>query len=141
MSNLIGLLTSQQTAFYKALDDSLIHCVDNPKLSFLQFIKIKSQLLAHWQLEDNELYPVLFQEAEVNHVLSATLEIFAKDMNTVTKSVFDFYDKYSSTNTWDEFDFDLQRVVGKLKMRMRNEEKNLFRAYDAAMNSQVRAIA
>lgn len=56
----------------------------------------KSTLLAHLKKEDEELYPILWKEAENDQDLKLKLESFARDIDAVTRTIFAFFEKYSS---------------------------------------------
>jgi hemerythrin-like domain-containing protein len=92
----------------------------------------KAGLLAHIKKEDAALYPVLRKAAEKDENLKIILDMFARDLDTVSKSVFGFFDKYSQGNFHSELDFavDFGRLLGLLEVRIRKEENILYPEYE-----------
>jgi len=90
----------------------------------------KSTLLAHLKKEDEELYPILWKEAESNQHLKQKLESFAREMEAVTMTVLAFFEKYS--NVEDEVDFkdDFAKIYLRLTNRIINEESKLYPEYE-----------
>ena len=90
----------------------------------------KSNLLAHLNKEDRELYPVLQKAAESNAKLKVTLELYAKDMDKISKAALEFFEKYSTGGSGLEFARDFGKIQRALHQRIRNEESTLYKKYD-----------
>ena len=93
-------------------------------------LSAKTRLLAHLQKEDEKLYPVLRREAENNRWLKLNVEIFAADMDTISKTAIDFFEKYSDDDTGLEFFKDSLRLFTTLRGRIGKEERILYAEYD-----------
>lgn len=93
-------------------------------------LSAKTSLLAHLRKEDNELYPALRKAAESDSNLKGTLDMFAKDMETISKAAFEFFDKYSQGGSGLEFAKDFGRLFATLKSRIQKEEDILYARYD-----------
>jgi iron-sulfur cluster repair protein YtfE (RIC family) len=93
-------------------------------------ISAKASLLAHLKKEDKDLYPALKKAAETNSSVKQTLEIFAKDMEEISKFALQFFDKYSHGGSGIEFARDFGKLFATLTGRMRKEEDILYREYD-----------
>ncbi|OGX31364.1 MAG: hypothetical protein A3D27_03350 [Omnitrophica WOR_2 bacterium RIFCSPHIGHO2_02_FULL_46_37] len=90
----------------------------------------KGGLLAHLKKEDERLYPPLRKAAENNQGLKTTLDMFAKDMESISKNAIDFFGKYAKGDSGIEFAKDFGRLAGILSMRIRKEEKIIYAEYE-----------
>ncbi len=90
----------------------------------------KATFLVHLQKEDEELYPILWKEAENNPVLKLKLESFAREMDAVSRTIFAFFEKYSDGEFEDDFKNDFQELFITLTERINSEEKELFPEYE-----------
>ncbi len=104
----------------------------NSKERFDILFSAKTGLLEHVKKEDAELYPILKKTAEKDEELKMMLDMFANDMNTVSKAAFGFFDKYSHGNSGSELDFavDFGRLLGLLELRIRKEENILYPEFE-----------
>jgi len=93
-------------------------------------ISAKANLLAHLKKEDRDLYPVLKKAAETNSSMKQTLEIFARDMEEISKFALQFFDKYSHGGSGIEFARDFGKLFATLTGRIRKEEDILYREYE-----------
>ncbi len=90
----------------------------------------KSLLLNHLKKEDLELYPFLRKESEKDSDLHSTLEIFAKDMESISNKALSFFEKYSKDSNTIEFAKDFGNLVAILTNRIRQEEKTIYAEYE-----------
>lgn len=90
----------------------------------------RTALLAHLKTEDEQLYPALKKEAEKNDSLKRTLDLFAREMETISKEALSFVDKYSNGGSGLEFARDFGRLYMNLSQRIRKEESTLYPEYD-----------
>lgn len=95
-----------------------------------ELILAKGILLAHLQKEDKELYPVLKEAAKTDDNLKRTMELFAKDMETISTAALEFFAKYSNGGSGIEFSKDFGRLFITLGGRISKEETILYKAYD-----------
>jgi len=93
-------------------------------------LSAKSTLLSHLKKEDEQLYPVLRESAKKDTALKKTLDMFAKDMEKISKSVLEFFDKYSEGGSGMEFAKDYGRFFAALSSRIRREEDILYAKYN-----------
>ena len=93
-------------------------------------LSAKSTLLSHLKKEDEQLYPVLRESAKKDTALKRTLDMFAKDMEKISKSVLEFFDKYSEGGSGMEFAVDYGRFFAALSSRIRREEDILYAKYN-----------
>lgn len=98
-------------------------------------IDSKTALLAHLHREDTEFYPVLRKEAQKNDSLSRTLDVFAKEMESISKAALDFFEKYKSGGSGIEFARDFGRLFSILQMRIGREERILYPEFLKLQNS------
>ncbi len=93
-------------------------------------MSVEASLLAHLEIEDDQMYPALQKEAEQNKDLKNTLDLFAMDMENVSKVVQDFFDKYSEELSGEELPKDFENLYTALSKRISNEEESLYDEYE-----------
>ncbi len=90
----------------------------------------KESLLAHIKKEEDQFYPVLRKEAEINKQLKSALDLCAIDMENVSRIVLEFFDKYSRGVSGEELQREFEGLSVALGKRIRNEEDILYEEYD-----------
>jgi hypothetical protein len=86
-------------------------------------------LLGHLRKEDERLYPVLHDAAARDPKLARTLEVFAAEMQEVSKTALGFIAKYRAGGDAMEFAKDFGRLSFALSTRLKREESILYVAY------------
>jgi hypothetical protein len=95
---------------------------------------LEVSLLAHLEIEDEQLYPALKKEAKHSNSMKDILDLFAIDMESVSKSVQEFFEKYSegfSGMKPEEIYEDFEKLLAALTKRICNEEESLYEEYEA----------
>ncbi|MCP4374099.1 MAG: hemerythrin domain-containing protein [Deltaproteobacteria bacterium] len=95
-----------------------------------KLMSVEASLLAHLEIEDDQMYPALQKEAEKNKNLKNTLDLFAMDMENVSKVVQGFFDKYSEELSGEELQKDFENLYTALSKRISNEEESLYEEYE-----------
>ena len=95
-----------------------------------KLMSVQTSLLAHLEMEDDQLYPVLRKEAEHNKNLKNTLDLFEMDMANVSTIVREFFDKYSDEFSGKELSEDFENLLTSLNKRISNEEDSLYEEYE-----------
>jgi len=98
-----------------------------------KLMSLEVSLLAHLEMEDDQLYPALKKEAEHSNSIKDTLELFAIDMENVSKIVREFFEKYSegfSGVELDQLSEDFENLFSALTKRICNEEESLYEEYE-----------
>ena len=95
-----------------------------------KLMSVQTSLLAHLEMEDDQLYPVLLKEAEHNKNLKNTLDLFEMDMENVSTIVREFFDKYSDEFSGKELPEDFENLLAALNKRISNEEDSLYEEYE-----------
>ncbi len=95
-----------------------------------KLMSAKVSLLAHIKKEEDQFYPVLRKEAEINKQLESILDLLAGGMMDVSRVALEFFDKYSSGVSEKEFSKELVNLFVALGKRIRNEEDILYKEYD-----------
>ena len=95
-----------------------------------KLISAKESLLEHLRKEDELLYPVLRKEAEHNEKLKELLDVFAKDMENVSRVVMDFFDKYSEDVIDSAVTDEFEHLFAAFRNRIRHEEDILYEEYE-----------
>ena len=90
----------------------------------------KTALLDHLKKEDEQLYPVLNKVAESDADLKLTLDLFADEMDKISKEAIKFFDKYSEGDSGFDFSKDFGGLLAVLSQRIRKEENVLYQKYD-----------
>lgn len=125
MKNLIDDLKNEYLQIAAALNrvnELGIYSMEGQKL----LLESKKFLLAHLHKEDVEFYPVLEKAAQKNDTLQRMLDSFAKDMDSISKSALDFFEKYSSGGSGLDFARDFGRLFSSLQIRIGREERILY---------------
>ncbi len=91
-----------------------------------KLLSAKEHLLTHLNKEDEQLYPVLIKKAEDNERLKDTLDLFAMDMEKVSRVVQEFFDKYSRGVSGKELQKEFENLCEALDKRISNEEDILY---------------
>lgn len=129
MSALVERLKREHTVIVDVLN-KVKEIGINSKEGQGKLLSIKNALLAHLKVEDEQLYPTLKKEAEKNVTLRGTLDLFAREMETISKEALSFLGKYSSGGSGLEFARELGRLYMNLSQRIRKEETALYPEYD-----------
>lgn len=95
-----------------------------------KLISAKESLLEHLRKEDELLYPVLKKEAEHNEKLKELLDVFAKDMESVSRVVMDFFDKYSEDVIDSAVTDEFEHLFAAFRNRIRHEEDILYEEHE-----------
>ncbi len=90
----------------------------------------KADLLAHLKKEDEHLYPVLKKEAEINKHLESILDSFSSEMENISRSALEFFEKYSDGVLDSKYVEAFETLYAALSARMNNEETVLFAEYE-----------
>ncbi len=99
-----------------------------------KLLDLEVSLLAHLEMEDDQLYPALRKEAEHNNSIKDTLDLFAIDMESVSKIVREFFEEYSegfSDMEPEKLSEDFENLLAALTKRIGNEEESLYEEYEA----------
>ena len=105
-----------------------------------KLMSLEVSLLAHLEMEDDELYPTLRKEAEHYNSIKDTLDLFAIDMENVSKIVREFFEKYSegfSGIDLKELSEDFENLLTALTKRICNEEDSLYEEYESLDRPEV----
>jgi iron-sulfur cluster repair protein YtfE (RIC family) len=95
-----------------------------------KLMSLEASLLAHLEIEDDQMYPTLQKEAAQNKNLKNMLDLFAMDMENVSKVVQDFFDKYSEEFSGEDLQKDFENLYTALSKRINNEEESLYEEYE-----------
>ncbi len=95
-----------------------------------KLLSLQTSLLAHLEMEDDQLYPALRRGAGHNKDLKNTLDLFTMDMENVSKIVRGFFDKYSEGVSDEELPGEFEKLCTALGRRIRNEEESLYEEYE-----------
>ena len=90
----------------------------------------KNSFIAHLKKEDEQIYPLLNRAAENDPELKTTLYFYAKNMDEISITVFDFFEKYSYGDSGLEFSTDYGILYTTLSMRITKEEAVIYKKFD-----------
>ncbi len=91
-----------------------------------KLVSVKSSLFEHLNKEDEKLYLYFYKTAEQNKKLEKLLELFVNDFEPVSRSVIEFFDKYSKGVLDTIFMEESQNLYTTLYERMMYEEYRLY---------------
>ncbi len=91
-----------------------------------KLMSVKTALLEHLKEEDEKFYPILRKEAEQNKKLKEELDIFAKDLENVSKVVLEFFDRFDKGVLGTRLLWDFETLIMVLRNRIMNEEIFLY---------------
>ena len=129
MSGLITELKYEHSQIADTLRGVLelgINSEEGKKLLF----SAKSYLLAHLEKEDTKLYPVLWKAAQNNTDLKRILDVYANDMDSISKMALEFFNKYASGGDALLFALDYKELYKELNTRIMKEETVIYKKYD-----------
>ncbi len=90
----------------------------------------KNSFIAHLKKEDEQIYPLLNRAAENDPELKTTLDFYATNMDEISITVFDFFEKYSYGDSGLEFSTDYGILYTTLSMRITKEEAVIYKKFD-----------
>ena len=93
-------------------------------------MSIKASLLEHLWNENERIYPVLRKEAEHNKSLKELLDLFAIEMENVSKVVEQFFNKFHEGTVDRNFTHEFEAVFAAISKRIKNEEEILYGEYE-----------
>ena len=129
MTDLITELKNEHTYLVETLQkvkDLLITTREGQET----LLSAKEAFLKHIKKEDEKLYPVLEKAAVNDSALKEVIDNFIKEMNIVSKTTIEFFDKYSNGGKDERFAADFARLYIKLSRRIKNEEEIIYKKYD-----------
>ncbi len=94
-----------------------------------RLLAAKEMILDHLRNEEQHLYPPLRKRAMDHQELQWILDVFAKDMDEVTRTVLSFFRKYEKNPSAVDIPADFGRMVAVLKDRISREENVLIKEY------------
>lgn len=95
-----------------------------------KLLSSKISLLKNLNTEDEQLYPVLRKAAQNNEILKSKLDLFAKDMEEISKKAIQFFEKYANGGSGSEFATEFGILYATIEMRIKKEEEILFKEYE-----------
>ncbi len=98
----------------------------------VKLMSVKASLLEHLWNENERLYPVLWKAAEKNNDLKDVLDLFAIEMDEVSKVVQGFFDKYCGGVVDEDEDFpsEFEKLFASISKRIKDEENILYGEYE-----------
>ncbi len=95
-----------------------------------KLMSAKAGLFVHLKMEDELLYPALRKEAKNNKELKAIIDLYAKDMEGVSRAAHEFFDEYYEGVLDTKFVGKFESLLVALGERIKNEEDLLFEEYE-----------
>ncbi len=95
-----------------------------------KLMSAKESLLEHFWNENERLYPVLWKEAAHNNFLKNVLDLFAIEMEDVSKVVQQFFNKFHEGTVDRNFPHEFEVFFAAISKRIKNEEEILYDEYE-----------
>jgi iron-sulfur cluster repair protein YtfE (RIC family) len=128
MSKLVQELKGDHEKLAQVLSNALSK---GPTKEGLQLLTTtKAALLAHLKKEDTFLYPELKKAAVTDKHLKSTIDMFAADMDKISKAAVDFFNKWEKGGDGVEFAKDIGSLISALRSRIHREESALYPEFD-----------
>ncbi len=96
----------------------------------VKLMSVKASLLEHLWNENERLYPVLWKAAEKNRDLKDVLDLFAIEMDDVSRVVQGFFDKYYGGVVDEDFPREFEKFFASISKRIKDEENILYGEYE-----------
>lgn len=96
----------------------------------VKLMSVRASLLEHLWNENERLYPVLWKEAEKSGELKDVLDLFAIEMDEVSRVVQGFFDKYSVGTVDEDFPVEFEKLFASISKRIKDEENILYDEYE-----------
>ena len=103
-------------------------------------MSVKTILLEHLKKEDVKFYPALYKVVEHNNNLKNTLDLFAMDMENVSRIALEYFDKYSRGVLGKELQEEFESLIVALRNRIKNEEDILYLEHEK-INQPISSIS
>jgi len=137
MSDLIETLKDQHNALSDSLGRVRKMGITSPEGRELLF-QIKTGLLEHLKLEDEELYPALTKGAKNDEMIKTVLVTFQENMVKISKAALGFFDKYHKDSRNPEFTQDIAMIISTISDRIKKEELILFPSYEYLLDGETK---
>jgi iron-sulfur cluster repair protein YtfE (RIC family) len=95
-----------------------------------KLMSIKACLLEHLWNENERIYPVLWKEAEHNKDLKELVDLFAIEMEDVTKAVQQFFKKLHEGTVDRNFPHEFKAFFAAISKKIKNEEEVFYVEYE-----------
>ena len=105
-----------------------------------KIMSVKTILLEHLKKEDVKFYPALYKVVEHNNNLKNTLDLFAMDMENVSRIALEYFDKYSRGVLGKELQDEFESLIVALRNRIKNEEDILYLEHER-INQPISSIS
>jgi hypothetical protein len=129
MSALIKEFKSEHSKIIKVLSEAEDFGILTKK-GQAKLMSAKATLIKHLKKEDEKFYPVLLREAEQNKKLKEGLEVFEKDLESVSRAVLGFFDGFDKDVLGARLLKDFETLFMVIRNRMWNEENYLYVEYE-----------
>jgi len=96
----------------------------------VRLMSVKPTLLEHLWNENERLYPVLCKAAEKSRELKDVLDLFAIEMDEVSRVVQGFFDKYYGGVMDEDSPREFEKLFASINKRIKDEENILYDEYE-----------
>ncbi len=96
----------------------------------VKLMSVKASVLEHLWNENERLYPVLWKAAEKNRDLKDVLDLFAIEMDEVSRVAQEFFDKYYGGVVGEDFPGEFEEFYASISKRIKDEENILYKEYE-----------
>ncbi len=90
----------------------------------------KATLLEHIDEEEENIYPVLWEEAQQNEKLKEILEEFGENFESICRCILVFFDRFDKSELDESLLNYFETLIQVLRNRMDNEENILYGEYE-----------
>ena len=133
VQNLVSKMIAQHRGLQKDLGTALdlSSRIDFDAAAILQSLEVfKKDLIEHLELENGTFYVGLLKKMREKGWDTANTELFIKEMDVIAKTVMDFLNKYSGsdsiTSSIAGFKQQLPEIINTLNLRIESEESGVY---------------
>ena len=97
---------------------------------YAKLISVKESLFEHFITEEEKLYPVFHKMAEQNKKFKEILQLFAIDLENITRFVQKYFNSYNKVSLDTKSVEKFENLFMVLRNRIKNEENFLYSEYE-----------
>ena len=95
--------------------------------------EIEEDFKKHLKKEDEQLYVAFHEAAKTDSSIKSLMDNFAKELQSVTDDVINFFEKHEKDSNHEDFEKDIVHLISSVEARITKEEHILYPKYEQLM--------